>query len=95
MLPQGSGAPMLVPMILIFAIFYVLVFRPQKKEQKAKQTMRESLKKNEHAVTVGGIHGTVVLVKEKTVTLRVDDSTKIEFDKDSIAAVIKSKSENK
>ena len=95
MLPQGSGAPMLIPMILIFAIFYVLVFRPQKKEQKAKQTMRESLKKNEHAVTVGGIHGTVVLVKEKTVTLRVDDSTKIEFDKDSIATVIKSKSESK
>ena len=93
--PQGSGASMLIPMILIFAIFYVLVFRPQKKEQKAKQAMRESLKKNEHAVTVGGIHGTVVLVKEKTVTLRVDDSTKIEFDKDSIATVIKSKSESK
>ena len=95
MQPLGSGAPMLVPMILIFAIFYVLVFRPQKKEQKQKQAMRENLKKNEQAVTVGGIHGTVVLVKEKTVTLRVDDNTKIEFDKESIATLIKSKSESK
>ena len=93
--PQGSGAPMLIPMILIFAIFYVLVFRPQKKEQKEKQAMRDNLKKNEQIVTVGGIHGTVVLVKEKTVTLRVDDNTKIEIDKESIAAVIKSKGENK
>ena len=93
--PQGSGASMLIPMILIFAIFYVLVFRPQKKEQKQKQAMREGLKKNEHAVTIGGIHGTVVLVKEKTVTLRVDDNTKIEFDKESIATIIKSKSETK
>jgi len=71
----------------------VLVFRPQKREQKEKQTMRENIKKNEHAVTIGGIHGTVVLVKEKTVMLRVDDNTKIEIDKESIAAVIKSKSE--
>jgi len=93
--PQGSGATMLVPMILIFAIFYVLVFRPQKREQKEKQKMRENLTKNEQAVTIGGIHGTIVLVKEKTVTLRVDDNTKIEFDKESITTVLKSKSETK
>ncbi len=92
--PQSTGAPMLVPMILIFGIFYVLVFRPQKKEQKHKKSMRENLKKNEQVVTAGGIHGTVVLVKEKTVTLRVDDGTKIEFDKESIASILKAKSEN-
>ena len=92
--PQSTGAPMLVPMILIFGIFYVLVFRPQKKEQKRKKSMRENLKKNEQVVTSGGIHGTVVLVKEKTVTLRVDDGTKIEFDKESIASILKAKSEN-
>jgi preprotein translocase subunit YajC len=92
--PQSTGAPMLVPMILIFAIFYMLVFRPQKKEQKEKKIMRDNLKKNDQVVTIGGIHGTVVLVKEKTVSLRVDDSTKIEFDKESIATITKAKSEN-
>ena len=91
--PEQSSIPMLVPMVLIFLIFYVLVFRPQKKEQKEKQAMRDNLKKNDQTVTIGGIHGTVVLIKEKTVVLRVDDSTKIEFDKESIARVLKSKSE--
>ena len=93
--PQDAGAPMLLPMILIFGIFYLLVFRPQKKEQKEKQAMRENLKKNEQVVTIGGIHGTVVLVKERTVTVRVDDNTKIEFDKESIASILKAKSETK
>ena len=93
--PANAGAPMLIPMILIFGIFYVLVFRPQKKEQKEKKAMRENLKKNEQVVTIGGIHGTVVLVKEKTVTLRVDDNTKLEFDRESIANITKQKSEKK
>ena len=92
--PQSTGAPMLIPMILIFGIFYMLVFRPQKKEQKEKKAMRENLKKNEQVVTIGGIHGTVVLVKDKTVTIRVDDNTKLEFDKESIAAIIKAKNTN-
>jgi preprotein translocase subunit YajC len=91
--PEQAGAPMFIPMILIFLIFYLLVFRPQKKEQKEKQQMRDSLKKNEQVVTIGGMHGTVVMVKDKTVVLRVDDNTKIEFNKDSIATVISVKKE--
>lgn len=88
---EQTGMPMLIPMILIFLVFYLLVFRPQKKEQKEKQRMRETLKKNDEAVTVGGVHGTVVLVKEKTVVLRVDDNVKIEFDKEAVASVVKSR----
>ena len=84
---------MFMPMILIFAIFYMLVFRPQKKEQKEKLKMRETLKKNDQVVTVGGIHGTVVLTKEKTVMIRVDDNVKIEFDKEAIATVVNSKNQ--
>jgi preprotein translocase subunit YajC len=92
--PDQSGASMFVPMILIFLIFYFLVFRPQKKEQKEKQQLRERLKKNDEVITVGGIHGTVVLTKDKTVVLRVDDNTKIEFDRESIVTLVKSKSES-
>jgi len=83
----------LIPMILIFGIFYLLVFRPQKKEQQEKKQMRSSLKKNEQVVTVGGIHGTVVLVKERTVVVRIDDNVKVEFDKEAIAAVVSQKSQ--
>ncbi|MCK5260489.1 MAG: preprotein translocase subunit YajC [Candidatus Omnitrophica bacterium] len=92
-MPTGQGGmSMFMPMILIFAIFYMLVFRPQKKEQKEKQKMRGSLKKNDQVVTVGGIHGTVALTKEKTVMIRVDDNVKIEFDREAIATVISAKS---
>ena len=48
--------------------------------------MIDNLKKNDAVVTVSGIHGTIVLVKEKTVMVRVDDNVKIEFDKDAIAS---------
>ncbi len=88
---EQSGMSTLIPMVLIFGIFYLLVFRPQKKEQKDKQTMRGTLKKNDQVVTVGGIHGTVVLVKEKTAVIRIDDNVKIEFDKESIASNITQK----
>ncbi|MCK5082671.1 MAG: preprotein translocase subunit YajC, partial [Candidatus Omnitrophica bacterium] len=47
---------------------------------------------NDQVVTVGGIHGTVALTKEKTVMLRVDDNVKIEFDREAIATVISAKS---
>ncbi len=90
---EQSGLSMMMPMILIFAIFYVLVFRPQKKEQQDKKKMRETLKKNDQVVTVGGLHGTVVLVKEKTVVVRVDDNVKIEFDKEAVASCVSPKAE--
>ena len=90
---EQGGMSMLMPMILIFAIFYMLVFRPQKKEQQDKKKMRDTLKKNDQIVTVGGVHGTVVLVKEGTVVIRVDDNVKIEFDKEAIASNMSPKSQ--
>ena len=89
---EQSGLSMMMPMILIFGIFYMLVFRPQKKEQQDKKKMRSDLQKNDQVVTAGGVHGTVVLVKEKTVMLRVDDNVKIEFDKEAIASTVSAKS---
>ena len=90
---EQGGMSMFIPMILIFGIFYMLVFRPQKKEQQAKQKMRETLAKNDQVVTAGGIHGTVVLTKEKTVVVRLDDNVKVEFDKEAIATVVSSKNQ--
>jgi len=88
---EQGGLSMFMPMILIFLIFYMLVFRPQKKEQKDKQQMRDGLKKNDQVGTAGGIHGTVALTKEQTVMLRLDDNVKIEFDKEAITKVVHAK----
>jgi preprotein translocase subunit YajC len=54
--------------------------------------MLKNVKKNDEVVTAAGIHGTVVLVKDKTVVVRVDDNVKIEFDKESITKIISAKS---
>ena len=70
-MPQAQAInPMmnLLPLLLIFVIFYFLIIRPQKSKEKEHQSMLSSLAKNQEVVTTGGIHGTIVNVKEKTVT---------------------------
>jgi len=84
---QQSANPvvnMLIPLVVVYIIFYFVLFRPQKKAQKEREDMINSLKKNDEIVTTGGIHGTIVNVKEKTFVLRVDDDTKLEIDKSAI-----------
>ena len=82
-----------MPIILIFAIFYFLIIRPQKQKQGDHQKMVQALKKNDDVITVGGIHGTIVNVKDNSVVLRIADNTKIEIQKSAIAGLKKSKPE--
>ena len=91
--PQGQGGFLvLFPMyLIIFLVFYFFLIRPQQKQQKEKQNMVGQLKKNDEVITAGGIHGTVVNVKEKTIVLKVDDNVKIEFDKSAISTVKKAR----
>lgn len=79
----------LVPLVFIFIVFYFLLIRPQKSKEKEQQKILNSLQKNDPVVTVSGIHGTIVNVKDKTVILRVDDNVKIEMEKSCIAYVKK------
>ncbi len=94
MQPTPVANPMvnLFPLILIFVIFYFLLIRPQKKQEKEHQKMLKAIDKNDQVVTSGGIHGTVVNVKDKTVTLRVDENVKIEVEKNCISFVKKAQS---
>ncbi|UCB57781.1 MAG: preprotein translocase subunit YajC [Candidatus Omnitrophota bacterium] len=89
----GAPAPNplagLFPIVLIFVIFYFLLIRPQQKQQKEHRQMLSKLGKNDEVVTNGGIHGTVVNVDEDTVTLRVDDNTRIKFQKNTISYIKK------
>jgi preprotein translocase subunit YajC len=91
-MPQQSAASPLIqlfPLVLIFVIFYFLLIRPQKQKEKEHQKMLAGVNKNDEVVTSGGIHGTVVNVKEKTLTLRIDDNVKMEIEKSSIAYIKK------
>lgn len=75
----------LLPLILIFFIFYFMIIKPQKVREREHQEMLKNLKKNDQVVTSGGIHGTIVDIKDTTVVLKVDDNTKILVEKSAIA----------
>jgi preprotein translocase subunit YajC len=86
---QGGNALMtFLPFVAIIAIFYFLIIRPQSKKQKETQKMLSALKKGDHIVTIGGIHGTIQRVMEHSVIVRVDEDTKIEFNRSAISAVV-------
>lgn len=87
----GSMITTLVTFGLIILIFYFLMIRPQRKRDKEAKQMIAAIKKGDKIVTIGGIRGTVAVVKENTVILKVDDNTRIEFNKSAIASVLNKK----
>ena len=77
---------LILPFAAIFLIFYFLVLRPQSKKRKGTKVYLESLKKGDKVVTIGGMHGVITAIREDggTLTLKVDDDTKIEIDKAAV-----------
>ena len=75
--PQGGGILSMLPLILIFGIFYFLLIRPQQKKAKEHQQLLANLKKGDLVVTSGGIQGRITGITEKVVTLEVADNVRI------------------
>ncbi len=71
-------------LILLFAVMYFFMIRPQRKQQKELEAFRSSLKKGDKVVTTGGIYGTVDEVSDRTVLIKVDGDVKLRMDKNSI-----------
>lgn len=80
----GSGASFWIMMILIFAVMWLFMIRPQRKQQKELDAFRSSLKKGDKIVTIGGIYGTVDTVDENTVLIKVDGDVKLRVAKSSL-----------
>lgn len=78
----------LIPLILMFVVFYFLLIRPQQKRQKERMTMLNALKKGDKVITIGGIHGTIVDLTEDRVTLKVSDNTRLVFERSSVNSVV-------
>ncbi len=92
----GGGSNLLVMLVtfaLIIGVFYFLVIRPQNKKQNEAKKMLSSLRKNDRVATIGGIRGTIVAVKEDSVVIKVDENTKIEFNKGAVSQVLERKEE--
>ena len=84
---SGSMLTTMVPFLLIIVIFYFFLIRPQSKKQKETEKMLNSLKKGDKVITIGGIHGTVSSVKEKTIIVKVDENCKLEFNRSAISSI--------
>jgi preprotein translocase subunit YajC len=78
------------PMLLLLGIFYLLVIRPQQREQANRQAQLERLKKDDEVVTIGGLIGTVVSLTEdrKEVTLKIADNTRVRVLRSAIQAIV-------
>ena len=78
-----------LPLIAIFAIFYVMLILPQQKRQKKWQQMLSTLKNGDKVVTSGGIRGTIISVKDDAVQLRVPpDNLRIEVARSAVTALV-------
>lgn len=84
-----SSGFFILQLVALVAIFYFLLIRPQQKRQKEHAALVAAVKTGDKVVTSSGIHGIVANVKDATVVIKVADNVKIEFDKASIATVVK------
>lgn len=83
----GSILTMLWPFLIMFAVFYFLLIRPQQKKNKQRNQMLAALQKGDRVVTIGGIHGTIVEITDDIVVLLVNDATKLTFDRSAVNMV--------
>ena len=88
--PAGGNPSWLIGLVLMIAVFYIVLLRGNKKQQRERQNMLSNLKKNDRVMTIGGVIGKVYSVEEHEVVLRVDESTntKITFIRKAIQQVL-------
>lgn len=82
------------PMILVLAIFYFLIIRPQQKREKQRRDMLSNLKKGDKVITVGGIFGKILNIKDDIVTLDVGDKVKLKITRSAVGNVFKEEEKN-
>ena len=88
---QGGSAAVVTQILFfaaIFAIFYFLLIRPQQRQKRERERLLSAVKKGDRVVTTSGIYGTVTGLTETTVTLRVADQVKLEFERAAIGRIL-------
>lgn len=83
----GEGNPIMtfVMMGMIVIVFYFFMIRPQMKRAKEQKKFREGLKNGDKIVTIGGIHGKIVDLRDKTAVITTADNTRLEISRDAIS----------
>ncbi len=84
--PQPQGFVSFLPIILVIAIFYLIVFMPARRRQKKLQEMIDNLKTGDRVITTGGIFGTVVALRGDRLQLRIAENVKIDVSRNAVAS---------
>ena len=85
---NGTGG-MILYFVVIIAIFYFLMIRPQRKKEKEQKNLLDALKKGDQIVTIGGFYGKIISVKDEVVTIQIDQ-TRAKIEKSAVKTVVKS-----
>jgi len=86
---QGGGLGAFLPLIIIFAIFYFLLIRPQQRKAKQHKQVLASLQKGDRVVSSGGLHGVITGLTEDTVTMEISPKVRVRVSRGSIAGIMK------
>jgi len=84
--PGGGAMEQLLMILMIIVVFYFFMIRPQMKKAKLERAFKDSIKKGDKVVTIGGVHGKVLEVQEKTFMIEIDQNVKVKIEKSAISA---------
>ncbi len=90
LLQQASGANTAIPNLImigsIIVVFYFFMIRPQMKKAKQEKEFKESIQKGDKVVTIGGVHGKIIEIQDRTFTLEIDNNVRVKIEKSAISA---------
>lgn len=82
----GGGMMQMLFLIAIIVVFYFFMIRPQMRKQKMEQQFRNTIEKGTKIITIGGMHGRVLEVSEKTLLVEIDTNVKVRIEKSAVSA---------
>jgi preprotein translocase subunit YajC len=84
---QGQQFTLIIFWVLIFAVFYFLMIRPQRQQQRKRRAMLEALKRGDRVVTIGGIHATISDIKDDVLSLDLAPNIRVKADRGAVSYV--------
>jgi preprotein translocase subunit YajC len=85
----------ILPLIVMFVLFYFLLIRPQQKRQKSVKNMQSSLKKGDKIVTIGGLHGFIDSIDDNKAVIKCGDGSRLTYERSAIRDVVEAAPEDK
>jgi len=86
---QAGGLYTFLPLILLFAVFYFLLIRPQQKRAKQHKSFMENLKKGDTVITSGGLYGKITGITDEAITLEIAEKVRVKVSKGAVTDYVK------